>query len=69
MNVFNKGDNFSLMTITQIMIFVRVAETLSFTQTAHELHMTQPAVSHAIASIENELDVQLLLRDRKKECC
>lgn len=57
------------MTITQIMIFVRVAETLSFTQTAHELHMTQPAVSHAIASIENELDVQLLLRDRKKECC
>ncbi|AOK89706.1 LysR family transcriptional regulator [Paenibacillus sp. S33] len=54
------------MTITQIMIFVRVAETLNFTQTAHELHMTQPAVSHAIASIENELDVQLLLRDRKK---
>ncbi len=54
------------MTITQIMIFVRVAETLNFTQAAQELHMTQPAVSHAIASIENELDVKLLLRDRKK---
>ncbi|MFD1886488.1 LysR family transcriptional regulator [Paenibacillus wenxiniae] len=54
------------MTITQILIFVRVAETLNFTQAAQELHMTQPAVSHAIASIENELDVKLLLRDRKK---
>ncbi|WP_046215775.1 LysR family transcriptional regulator [Paenibacillus wulumuqiensis] len=54
------------MTITQIMVFVRVAETLNFTQAAQEMHMTQPAVSHAIASIENELDAQLLLRDRKK---
>ncbi|MCM3781824.1 LysR family transcriptional regulator [Neobacillus mesonae] len=54
------------MTITQIMIFVRVAETLNFTQTAQDLHMTQPAVSHAIASIENELDAKLLLRDRKR---
>jgi len=54
------------MTITQIMIYVRVAETLSFTQTAQNLHMTQPAVSHAIASIEGELDVKLLLRDRKR---
>ena len=66
MNLSNKGDNFIVMTITQIMVFVHVAETLNFTQAAQELHMTQPAVSHAIASIENELDVQLLLRDRKK---
>lgn len=66
MNLFHEGDNDFVMTITQIMIFVRVAETLNFTQAAQELHMTQPAVSHAIASIENELDVQLLLRDRKK---
>lgn len=66
MNLLHKGDNISVMTITQIMIFVRVAETLNFTQAAQELHMTQPAVSHAIASIENELDVKLLLRDRKK---
>lgn len=66
MNVLHKGDNNIVMTITQIIIFVRVAETLSFTQAAQELHMTQPAVSHAIASIENELDTQLLLRDRKK---
>ncbi len=66
MNLFHEGDNYIVMTITQIMIFVRVAETLNFTQAAQELHMTQPAVSHAIASIENELDVKLLLRDRKK---
>lgn len=66
MNILHKGDNDIVMTITQIMTFVRVAETLSFTQAAHDLHMTQPAVSHAIASIENELDTLLLLRDRKK---
>ncbi|NGZ74432.1 LysR family transcriptional regulator [Saccharibacillus alkalitolerans] len=54
------------MTITQIEILVRVAETLSFTRTAEELHMTQPAVSHAVAAIESELETKLLLRDRKR---
>jgi len=54
------------MTITQIAIFVKVAESLSFTRAAEELHMTQPAVSHAIAAMESELETRLLLRDRKR---
>lgn len=54
------------MTITQIAVFVRVAETLNFTRAAEELHMTQPAVSHAVAAIESELETRLLLRDRKR---
>lgn len=66
MNVLYKGDNDKVMTITQIAVFVRVAETLSFTRAAEELHMTQPAVSHAIAAIETELETRLLLRDRKR---
>ncbi|WP_172250746.1 LysR family transcriptional regulator [Saccharibacillus deserti] len=54
------------MSITQIAVFVRVAETLSFTRAAEELHMSQPAVSHAIAAIETELATRLLLRDRRR---
>ncbi len=54
------------MTITQIAVFVRVAEMLNFTRAAEELHMTQPAVSHAVAAIESELETRLLLRDRKR---
>ncbi|GGO03685.1 LysR family transcriptional regulator [Saccharibacillus kuerlensis] len=54
------------MTITQIAVFVRVAETLNFTRAAEELHMTQPAVSHVIAAIESELETRLLRRDRKR---
>ncbi|OWA37294.1 LysR family transcriptional regulator [Saccharibacillus sp. O16] len=54
------------MTITQILVFVKVAESLNFTRAAEELHMTQPAVSHAIAAIESELETRLLVRDRKR---
>lgn len=66
MNVLHEGDNDKVMTITQIAVFVKVAESLSFTRAAEELHMTQPAVSHAIAAVESELETRLLLRDRKR---
>lgn len=45
------------MTITQLRVFVKVAETGSFTKAGQLLNMTQPAVSHAISAIEAELDV------------
>ncbi|MBD3921273.1 LysR family transcriptional regulator [Paenibacillus sp. PR3] len=53
------------MTYTQIKLFVKIAETGSFTKAGLELNMTQPAVSRAISSLESELDILLLLRDRR----
>ena len=54
-------------TITQFEIFVRVIDEGSFTKAAQTLHMSQPAVSHAIASLESELGVTLLVRERGKD--
>jgi DNA-binding transcriptional LysR family regulator len=42
--------------------FVRVVETGSFSGAARQLHIGQPAVSKAIAQIEERLGVRLLLR-------
>ncbi|WP_334075471.1 MULTISPECIES: LysR family transcriptional regulator [Paenibacillus] len=53
------------MTNTQIHLFVKIAETGSFTKAGLELNMTQPAVSRAISALESELDIPLLLRDRR----
>ena len=50
------------MTITQLKVFVKIAETGSFTKAGQALNMTQPAVSHAISAIEAELDVKLIIR-------
>ncbi|MEI4770858.1 LysR family transcriptional regulator [Psychrobacillus sp. FJAT-51614] len=54
-------------TITQFEIFVEVINEGSFTKAAKALHMSQPAVSHAIASLETELGVILLVRERGKD--
>ncbi|MDM5188179.1 LysR family transcriptional regulator [Bacillus sp. DX4.1] len=54
------------MTITQLQVFVKTIEMGSFTKAAQSLNMTQPAVSHAISSIESELGVTLIIRDKRK---
>ncbi|WP_428912414.1 LysR family transcriptional regulator [Niallia sp. Krafla_26] len=54
-------------TITQFEIFVKVIDEGSFTKAAQKLHMSQPAVSHAISSLETELGVTLLVRERGKD--
>ncbi|MFD0772043.1 LysR family transcriptional regulator [Bacillus sp. CGMCC 1.60114] len=54
------------MTITQLQVFVKTVEMGSFTKAAQSLNMTQPAVSHAISSIESELGVTLIIRDKRK---
>jgi DNA-binding transcriptional LysR family regulator len=46
----------------QLNAFVSVARTGSFTQTARELHLSQPAISHSIQSLENEIRCRLLDR-------
>jgi hypothetical protein len=48
-----------------IQLSVKVVETGSFTKAGQELNMTQPAVSRAISSLESELDVILIFRDRR----
>jgi DNA-binding transcriptional LysR family regulator len=52
------------MTISQLQILAVVVEEGSFTRAAQTLSMTQSAVSHALASLESELKVSLLERDR-----
>ncbi|WP_208591222.1 LysR family transcriptional regulator [Gracilibacillus suaedae] len=54
------------MTIVRFEIIAKVVELGSFTATAEKLNMTQSAVSHAVASLESELAVPLLIRDRRK---
>ena len=53
------------MKLSQIRSFIAVAKYGKFSQAAIELDLTQPTVSHAIATLENDLGVQLLFRSKK----
>jgi DNA-binding transcriptional LysR family regulator len=46
----------------QLRYFVTVAEEGQITRAARKLHLAQPALSQAIAQLEAELDVELLVR-------
>lgn len=50
------------MNTTQLECFVAVAENLNFARAADQLHITQPAVTHQIVSLEEELDAKLFVR-------
>lgn len=50
------------MTFSQLEIYAILAETKGFTATAKRLGITQPAVSHALKSLETELGVALFER-------
>ncbi|WP_028546661.1 LysR family transcriptional regulator [Paenibacillus taiwanensis] len=54
------------MTIARFEIFTKVIELGSFTKAAAALNLTQSAISHAVAGLEAEWGVTLLLRDRKR---
>ncbi|HEX6971291.1 MAG TPA: LysR family transcriptional regulator [Limnochordia bacterium] len=53
------------MNLPQLQAFVALAETASFTEAAEALHLTQSGVSRALASLERELGVKLIERNRK----
>ena len=50
------------MNTFQLTCFLTVAETLSFAKAARLLNVTQPAVTHQIHSLEEELNAQLFKR-------
>lgn len=49
----------------QLQVFVTVVEKQNFTRAAEELHMTQPAVSQYIRTLENNIGTRLLERSNK----
>lgn len=51
-----------MIDIDKISTFVHAADTLSFSEAAKQLHMSQPTVSHHIKSLEQELGVTLFTR-------
>lgn len=50
------------MNSMQLECFIRVGTTLNFVKAAEELHISQPALSKQVKSLENELGVVLLER-------
>ena len=50
------------MTFEQLRIFLAVAEHMHFTRAAEALYLTQPSVSAAIQSLEEECGVKLFDR-------
>ena len=53
------------MNTTQLECFLAVAQNLNFSKAAESVALTQPAVSHQIRSLEEELGVQLFTRTSK----
>lgn len=54
------------MEIYQLKVFLEVARTLSFTEAADALNLTQPAVSAKIKSLETSLGIDLFHRLGRK---
>lgn len=53
------------MNTIQLECFLAVAKHLNFSKAAEQIRITQPAVSHQINSLEEELDVKLFQRTSK----
>lgn len=58
----NQGD----MELRQLRYFIKVAELGSFSEASRQLHITQSTISQQIRQLEDELKVELLIRDTHK---
>jgi DNA-binding transcriptional LysR family regulator len=54
------------MDLQRLECFLLAAETLSFSEAAKQLHITQPTISHHIKTLETELGVELFDRSTPK---
>lgn len=53
------------MELRQLRYFIAIAERLSFSKAAQELHVTVPPLSRQIRQLEDEFGVPLFVRDRR----
>lgn len=54
------------MNTSDLNLFIRIVETGSITETANQLDLTPAAVSSALKRLENQLDVQLIIRTTRQ---
>lgn len=54
-----------IMLNNNLHLFITAAELKSLTKTANKLYVSQPAVSHAIKKLEEELGVKLFVRNKR----
>lgn len=52
------------MNIKQLECFIEITKTLNFTRAAQNLYITQPAVTHQIQTLEDELGLKLFIRSK-----
>lgn len=52
------------MNIKQLECFIEITKTLNFNRAAQNLYITQPAVTHQIKTLEDELGLKLFIRSK-----
>jgi LysR family nitrogen assimilation transcriptional regulator len=55
------------MNLRRLKYFVKIVDIGSLTQAAEVLHIAQPALSQQVATLEGELDQQLLIRTKRRD--
>ena len=58
--------DWTIMELRHLRYFVAVAEALSFTKAAENLHLAQPSLTRQIKDLETEIEVRLIDRSGKR---